>query len=58
MERKRIEIEAKFPLKNIEYTINKLKEVGVHSEKNKFQKDIYYFIERNTIFYIMFFHLK
>lgn len=42
MERKRIEIEAKFPLKNMEYTINRLKEVGVHSEKNKFQKDIYF----------------
>jgi adenylate cyclase, class 2 len=42
MERKRIEIEAKFPLKNMEYTINRLKEVGIQTEKNKFQKDIYF----------------
>ena len=55
MERKRIEIEAKFPLKNMEYTINKLKEVGMQTEENKFQKDIYFtpahenFIEKAPI---------
>jgi predicted adenylyl cyclase CyaB len=55
MERKRIEIEAKFPLKDLKYTIKKLKEVGVQTEENKFQKDIYFtpahenFIEKAPI---------
>lgn len=55
MERKRIEVEAKFPLENVDYTISKLKEVGVQTEINKMQKDIYFtpahenFIERQPI---------
>lgn len=42
MERKRIEIEAKFPLYNKKETIFKLKELGKTIEENNYQKDIYY----------------
>lgn len=55
MERKRIEIEAKFPLHNKKETISKLKELGKTIEKNNYQKDIYYtpahenFLEKNPI---------
>ncbi len=42
MERKRIEIEAKFPLYNKKETIFKLKELGKTIEENNCQKDIYY----------------
>lgn len=55
MERKRIEIEAKFPLYNKKETISKLKEIGKIVEKNNYQKDIYYtpahenFIEKNPV---------
>lgn len=41
MERKRIEVEAKFPLINKKYTVEKLEEVASNVEKTK-QKDIYY----------------
>lgn len=55
MERKRIEIEAKFPLYNKEATINKLNEVATQTETNNIQKDIYYtpahenFLEKKPI---------
>lgn len=42
MERKRIEIEAKFPLINKEYTFDKLNKIGEKTETNNIQKDIYY----------------
>ena len=42
MERKRIEIEAKFPLFNREETIKILKKKGKTIEENNYQKDIYY----------------
>lgn len=42
MERKRIEIEAKFPLINKEYTFDKLNKIGEKAETNNIQKDIYY----------------
>lgn len=54
MERKRIEVEAKFPLINKKYTVEKLEEVASKVEKTK-QKDIYYtpahedFLERDPI---------
>ncbi len=55
MERKRVEIEAKFPLYNKKIAINKLNEVGIPTETNNIQKDIYYtpahknFLEGETI---------
>lgn len=55
MERKRIEIEAKFPLYNKKDTILKLKELGRIIEENNYQKDIYYtpahenFLEKSPI---------
>ena len=42
MERKRIEIEAKFPLYNKRETLSKLKKLGQTTEENNYQKDIYY----------------
>lgn len=42
MERKRIEIEAKFTLLNKEIAIKKLDECGIKTETNNIQKDIYY----------------
>lgn len=53
MERKRIEIEAKFPLYNKKETMFTLKESGKIIEENNYQKDIYYtpahenFLEKN-----------
>lgn len=55
MERKRIEIEAKFPLLNIDETINILKKVGKKTEESIRQIDTYYtpahinFIEQKPI---------
>lgn len=55
MERKRIEIEAKFPLYNKEKILNKLKKQAEVVEKNNYQKDIYYtpahenFLEKEPI---------
>lgn len=42
MERKRIEIEAKFTLLNKKIAIKKLDEYGKKTETNNIQKDIYY----------------
>lgn len=42
MERKRIEIEAKFPLLNKDLAIQKLNTVGEKTETNNLQKDVYY----------------
>ena len=42
MERKRIEIEAKFPLLNKEIAVEKLEKNGNKIENNNIQKDIYY----------------
>lgn len=42
IERKRIEIEAKFPLLNKEMTIKKLNDIAKQTESNNIQKDIYY----------------
>ena len=42
MERKKIEIEAKFPLYNKSFAIDKLNDIGNHIETNNIQKDIYY----------------
>lgn len=55
MERKRIEVEAKFPLHNKEFTTNQLNSLGIITETNNIQKDIYYtpahenFLEKNPI---------
>ena len=55
MERKRIEIEAKFSLLNKEYTINKLNNLAKKIETNNIQKDTYYtpahknFLEKQPI---------
>ena len=55
MERKRIEIEAKFPLYNKKETLSKLKKLGQTTEENNYQKDIYYtpahenFLEKKPI---------
>lgn len=54
-QRKRIEIEAKFPLINKEDTLVKLKKLGKKVEENNYQKDIYYtpahenFLEKRPI---------
>lgn len=55
MERKRIEIEAKFPLYNKKETLSKLKKISKTIEENNYQKDIYYtpahknFLEKTPI---------
>lgn len=55
MERKRIEIEAKFPLLNKNETVDILSQCGRIIERNNYQKDIYYtpahenFLKKNPI---------